>query len=191
MSEGSLHDIRAVVTSLQTELEARSLGIRVYTLNDASLDSTLDLVIDGADEVDPSGHMIKGGGGALLMEKIIAYCAQSLVIIVDDSKLSQRLCERFAIPVEVVADAVAPVSGRLREMGGEVSLRMAMRKAGPVVTDLGNLLLDVRFLKAFDPRKMEEELKLIPGVLENGLFTKKKPRLVVGHPDGTIQIREP
>ena len=137
LSEGSLHDIRAVVTSLQTELEARSLGIRVYTLNDASLDSTLDLVIDGADEVDPSGHMIKGGGGALLMEKIIAYCAQSLVIIVDDSKLSQRLCERFAIPVEVVADAVAPVSGRLREMGGEVSLRMAMRKAGPVVTDLG------------------------------------------------------
>ena len=75
LSEGSLHDIRAVVTSLQTELEARSLGIPVYTLNDASLESSLDLVIDGADEVDPSGYMIKGGGGALLMEKVIAYCA--------------------------------------------------------------------------------------------------------------------
>jgi ribose 5-phosphate isomerase A len=90
--------------------------------------------------------------------------------------------------VEVVADAVAPVSRTLREMGGDVSLRMAVRKAGPVVTDLGNLLLDVTFRESFEPRKMEEELKLIPGVLEDGLFTKKAPQLVVGHPDGRIEI---
>ena len=190
LSEGSLRDIRAVVTSLQTELEARALGIPVSTMNDASIDSSLDLVIDGADEVDPVGNMIKGGGGALLMEKIIAYSTPTLVIIVDSGKLSQRLCERFAVPVEVVADAVAPVSKRLREMGGDVSLRMAVRKAGPVVTDLGNLLLDVTFRRAFEPRKMEDELKLIPGVLENGLFTRKTPKLVVGHSDGTIQIRD-
>lgn len=190
LSEGSLRDIRAVVTSLQTELEARALGIPVYTLNDAALDSTLDLVIDGADEVDPVGNMIKGGGGALLMEKIIAYSSRALVIIVDHTKLSQRLCERFAIPVEVVADALTPVSKRLREMGGEVSLRMAARKAGPVVTDLGNLLLDVSFRDAFEPRKLEEELKLIPGVLEDGLFTKKTPQLLVGQHDGTIGIRD-
>jgi len=190
LSEGSLHDIRAVVTSLQTELEARALGIPVYTLNDASLDSSLDLVIDGADEVDTAGNMIKGGGGALLMEKVIAYSSKALVIIVDHTKLSQHLCERFAIPVEVVADAVVPVSKRLREMGGEVSLRMAVKKAGPVVTDLGNLLLDVTFRGSFQPGEMEDELKLIPGVLEDGLFTKKTPRLVVGHPDGTIEIRD-
>ena len=190
LTEGSLHDIRAVVTSLQTELEARALGIPVYTLNDASLDSTLDLVIDGADEVDSAGNMIKGGGGALLMEKVIAYSSRALVIIVDHTKLSQHLCERFAIPVEVVADAVVPVSRRLREMGGEVSLRMAVKKAGPVVTDLGNLLLDVTFRGLFQPREMEDELKLIPGVLEDGLFTKKTPRLVVGHSDGTIEIRD-
>ena len=176
------------MTSLQTELEARSIGIPVFTLNDAALESSLDLVIDGADEVDPVGNMIKGGGGALLMEKIIAYSSRTLVIIVDDTKLSRRLCERFAIPVEVVADAVAPVSRTLREMGGEVSLRIAARKAGPVVTDLGNLLLDVTFRESFEPRKMEEELKLIPGVLEDGLFTKKAPQLVVGHPDGRIEI---
>jgi ribose 5-phosphate isomerase A len=188
LSEGSLRDIRTVVTSLQTELEARSIGIPVFTLNDAALESSLDLVIDGADEVDPVGNMIKGGGGALLMEKIIAYSSRTLVIIVDDTKLSRRLCERFAIPVEVVVDAVAPVSRTLREMGGEVSLRMAVRKAGPVVTDLGNLLLDVTFRESFEPRKMEEELKLIPGVLEDGLFTKKAPQLVVGHPDGRIEI---
>src|SRR5271157_2004013 len=185
LAEGSLRDIRAVVTSLQTELEARALGIPVFTLNDAALDSSLDLVIDGADEVDPAGNMIKGGGGALLMEKIISYSARTLVIIVEEAKLSPRLCERFAIPVEVVVDAVAPVSKRLREMGGEVCLRMAMRKAGPVVTDLGNLLLDVIFRDAFEPRKMEDELKLIPGVLENGLFAKKPPQMVVGHPDGS------
>jgi ribose 5-phosphate isomerase A len=190
LSEGSLRGIRAVVTSLQTELEARALGIPVYTLNDTALDCTLDLVIDGADEVDASGNMIKGGGGALLMEKIIAYASRVLVIIVDHTKLSQRLCERFAIPVEVVADAVVPVSRRLREMDGEVSLRMAVKKAGPVVTDLGNLLLDVTFRGSFEPGKMENELKLIPGVLEDGLFTKKTPRLVVGRPDGTIETRD-
>ena len=189
LAEGSLHDIRAVVTSLQTELEARALGIPVLTLNDASLDSTLDLVIDGADEVDPAGNMIKGGGGALLMEKIIAYASAVVLIIVDHTKLSPRLGERFAVPVEVVADAVTPVSRRLRDMGGEVSLRMAVRKAGPVVTDLGNLLLDVTFRGAFEPRKMEDALKLIPGVLEDGLFTKKTPQLVVGLADGSIETR--
>jgi ribose 5-phosphate isomerase len=189
LSEGRLHSIRVVVTSLQTELEARALGIPVLTLNDAVLDSSLDLVIDGADEIDPAGNMIKGGGGALLMEKIIAYASAGVVIIVDHTKLSPRLCERFAVPVEVVADAVAPVSKRLRELGGEVSLRMAVRKAGPVVTDLGNLLLDVMFREVFDPWKMEDVLKLIPGVLENGLFTKKTPLLVVGLADGSIETR--
>ena len=189
LADGSLRAVRAVVTSLQTELEARALGIPVLTLNDAALDSTLDLVIDGADEVDPAGNMIKGGGGALLMEKIIAYASAALVIIVDHTKLSPRLCQRCAVPVEVVVDAVAPVSKRLRELGGEVSLRMAVRKAGPVVTDLGNLLLDVTFRNVFDPRIMEDVLKLIPGVLENGLFTKKTPLLVVGMADGSIETR--
>jgi ribose 5-phosphate isomerase A len=190
LAEGSLRDIRCVVTSLQTELEARALGVPVYTLNDAVLDSTLDLVIDGADEVDPAGNMIKGGGGALLMEKIVAYSSRVFVVIVDHTKLSTRLCERFAVPVEVVKDAVASVSRTLRELGGEVSLRMAVKKAGPVVTDLGNLLLDVIFRQSFEPGKMEDELKLIPGVLENGIFTRKAPRLVVGRPDGTIEVRE-
>jgi ribose 5-phosphate isomerase A len=190
LSEGRLKGIRAVTTSLQTELEARALGIPVLTLNDASLDCTLDLTIDGADEVDPSCNLIKGGGGALLMEKIVAYASRRLLIIVDESKLSARLCDRFAIPVEIVADALEPVSRKLRELGGEVSLRMAVRKAGPVVTDLGNLLLDVTFRRSFDPRSMEDELKLIPGVLEDGLFTKNRPELLVGHVDGSVEYRK-
>ena len=190
LAEGSLKGIRAVTTSLQTELEARALGIPVLTLNDTALDCTLDLTIDGADEIDPACNLIKGGGGAMLMEKIIAYASRTLLIIVDSSKLSARLCDRFAIPVEIVADAVEPVSRKLRELGGEVSLRIAVRKAGPVVTDLGNLLLDVTFRRSFDPRRMEDEIKLIPGVLEDGLFTKNRPQLLVGHQDGSVEHRK-
>jgi ribose 5-phosphate isomerase A len=190
LADGTLSGIRAVTTSLQTELEARRLGIPVCTLNDASLDAGLDLVIDGADEVDPARNLIKGGGGALLMEKIIAYASRRFLVIVDDSKLSDRLCDGFAIPVEIVADALTPVTRTLRDMGGEVELRMAVRKAGPVVTDLGNLLLDVTFRGAFDPRRMEEDLKLIPGVLEDGLFTKNTPQLLIGHADGSLEYRD-
>jgi ribose 5-phosphate isomerase A len=190
LADGTLSGIRAVTTSLQTELEARSLGIPVCTLNDAALDAGLDLVIDGADEVDPARNLIKGGGGALLMEKIIAYASRRFLVIVDDTKLSPRLCDHFAIPVEIVADALAPVTRKLKDMGGEVELRMAVRKAGPVVTDLGNLLLDVTFRAPFDPGKREEELKAIPGVLEDGLFTRNKPGLLIGHADGTVEYRE-
>ncbi|HTP59524.1 MAG TPA: ribose-5-phosphate isomerase RpiA [Spirochaetia bacterium] len=189
LADGSLHGISAVATSLQTDLEARALGIPVMTLNDSKLSGELDLTIDGADEVDPGFNLIKGGGGALLKEKIVAYASRKLLIIVDHTKLSARLCDRFPIPVEVVVDALETVKKRLRDLGGEVTLRMAQRKAGPVVTDLGNLLLDVSFAGSFDPAEREKELKLIPGVLENGLFTCKTPELLVGLADGGVEHR--
>jgi ribose 5-phosphate isomerase A len=187
--EGSLRGIRAVTTSLQSELEARRLGIPVGTLNDADLVGGLDLTIDGADEVDGAHNVIKGGGGALLMEKIVAYASRRFLVIVDEEKLSRRLCDRFAIPVEVAAPAVSVAARALEEMGGTVNLRQAIRKAGPVVTDLGNLLLDVSFAGPFDPREMEDALKRIPGVLEDGLFTRKTPELLVGFADGRIEHR--
>jgi ribose 5-phosphate isomerase A len=190
MREGSLREVLAVTTSLQSELEARGLGVPVVTFNDAVLGCELDLTIDGADEVDSARNLIKGGGGALLKEKIVAYSSRRLLIIVGSGKLSERLCERFAVPVEVVADAVATVTRRIEAVGGEATLRMGVKKAGPVVTDLGNLLLDVVFRRAFDPRSMEDALKCIPGVLENGLFTKKIPELLIGHADGTMEYRE-
>jgi ribose 5-phosphate isomerase A len=189
LAGGRLHGIRAVTTSLQTELEARGLGIPVVTLNDAGLEEGLDLTIDGADEVDADRHLIKGGGGAMLLEKSVAYASRRFLVIVDDSKLSSRLGERFPVPVEVVPGAVRPILAALRARGAEAELRMGYRKAGPVVTDLGNLLIDARFPGPFDAAAMEAELKLIPGVLDTGLFTGKRPELLVGHPDGTLEYR--
>ncbi len=191
IAEGSLRDVRVVVTSIQTDLEARALGIPVFTLTDRSIGGSLDLTIDGADEVDPSRNLIKGGGGALLLEKITAYASRRFLIIVDSGKLSNRLCDRFAIPVEIVPQALTPILAAVKALGGEAELRMAVRKAGPVVTDLGNLLLDAAFRSPFDARRLEDELKLIPGVLEDGLFTKNRPELLIAHPDGALEYRGP
>jgi ribose 5-phosphate isomerase A len=189
MAEGSLHDIRVVATSIQTDLEARALGIPVLTLNDLSLAGELDLTIDGADEVDPDRNLIKGGGGAMLMEKIVAYASRRFLVIVDEGKLSSRLGEKAAVPLEITIQSLATTRARVRDMGGTAELRIGVRKAGPVVTDLGNLLLDATFSAAFDPRALERDLKLIPGVLENGLFTAKRPELLIGRGDGSLEYR--
>jgi ribose 5-phosphate isomerase A len=191
LAEGTLRDIRVVVTSIQTDLEARALGIPVFTLTDKSIGGTLDLTIDGADEVDPSRNLIKGGGGALLLEKITAYASKRFLVIVEALKLSTRLCDRFAIPVEIVSQALTPIIAAVKALGGEAELRMGVRKAGPVVTDLGNLLLDAAFKSSFEPRGLEDALKLIPGVLENGLFTRNRPELLIAHPDGALEYRGP
>ncbi len=186
---GELPRIRIMTTSLQTQIEASTLGLPLASLSDPFMARGLDLTIDGADEVDPKGNLIKGGGGALLMEKIVAYASKRFVVIVDDSKLSDRLCTSFAVPVEIVADALTPATRALEALGAEVALRIAMKKAGPVVTDLGNLLLDAKFPPVIDPSRLEREIKLIPGVLENGLFTRKKPELLIVKADGSIEHR--
>ena len=181
---GELPRIRVVATSLQSELEARSLGLPVVTMNDAGMEEGLDLTIDGADEVDTRGGLIKGGGGALLMEKVVAYASKRFVVVVDRGKVSERLGALSPVPVEVVPAALAPVRRALQALGAEVDVRMAVRKAGPVVTDLGNLLLDARFRTAFDPPAMEAALDAIPGVLGNGLFTRCRPEVLVAGPGG-------
>ena len=181
---GQLDRIRVAATSLQTELEARSLGLPVGTLNDAGMQGGLDLTIDGADEVDPRGNLIKGGGGAMLMEKVVAYASARFVVIVDESKLCDRLGTRFPVPLEVAPGALAPARRALEALGAEVELRMGVRKAGPVVTDLGNLLVDARFRAAFDAAAMEAALERIPGVLANGLFTRKRPEVFVARSGG-------
>jgi ribose 5-phosphate isomerase A len=189
--EGGVKGLLVVATSLQSEIEARSLGLDVLTLNDASIGGALDLTIDGADEIDPEGNLIKGGGGAMLMEKIIAYSSRRFVIVAEGSKLSRRLGELAAVPIEIVSAALFTATRALEALGAEVRLRIAANKAGPVVTDLGNLLLDAAFKSGFNPMEQEARLNSIPGVLENGIFTSNKPELLIGFENGRVEHRKP
>ena len=189
LSRGELRDIAAFATSFQTEIECEKLKIPFYSLNSRELSSGLDLTIDGADEVDPQNRLVKGGGGALLVEKLAAYASSSYAIIVDESKLAEHLGMGFPVPVEVVPAARAQVSRALDKLGASVNLREALRKAGPVITEHGNIILDIRFGSSIDPSVMETELNKIPGVVENGFFTGKLPVVFIARSAGTVETR--
>lgn len=189
LQEGKRTNIRAVPTSLQTLIECETWGIPVYTLNSKEIGGRLDLTIDGADEVDPQHYCVKGGGGALLPEKITAYASAAYAIVVDETKLAEHLGMGFPVPLEVVPEARLPVMHAVARLGAEPRLREAVRKAGPVITDHGNLLVDIRFSQSVDPAALEGELNQIPGVVENGFFTRLRPTVFVGHADGAVEVR--
>ena len=194
LSRGELKDISAFSTSFQSDIECEKLGIPLYPLNSQELSGGLDLTIDGADEVDPDNRLIKGGGGALLIEKIAAYASSSYAIVVDESKLTENLGIKFPVPVEVIPEARLTVTLALIKLGAEVTLREAVRKAGPVITDHGNLLLDIRFKSPPDSVFLEAELNRIPGVVENGFFTGPPDRILpvkvfISHAGGAIAVR--
>ena len=175
---GELRDIVGVTTSFQGEVLAAELGIPLRSLNAIQ---RIDLAIDGADEVDPSLQLIKGGGACHVQEKLVACRADRFVVVVDATKLVETLNLSFLLPVEVLPGAWRQVKGQLGEMGGEAELRMAVRKAGPVVTDQGNLVLDVKFAGGIsDPKTLEEAINNLPGVLENGLFVNLTDQVLVG-----------
>ncbi|MDR0760574.1 MAG: ribose-5-phosphate isomerase RpiA [Treponema sp.] len=190
MAEGRLKDIKAVPTSFQTVLECEALGIPLFSLNSREIGGKLDLTIDGADEADGRNFCTKGGGGALLLEKIIAYASLSYAIVVDESKIVDNLGLTFAIPIEVIPEARIPVIQALQEMGTEPALREALRKAGPVITEHGNFIVDVRLKQAADPAVLEAEFNRIPGVVENGLFTCLRPSVFIARRDGAIERRD-
>ena len=178
LRSGALHDIVGVTTSFQGEVLAAELGIPLRSLNAVD---RIDLAIDGADEVDPAFQLIKGGGACHVQEKLVARRAERFVVVVDASKLVERLNLGFLLPVEVLPGAWRQVSAELGALGGAAQLRMAVRKAGPVVTDQGNLVLDVSFAGGIaDPRSLEKEINNIPGVLENGLFVDITDQVLVG-----------
>jgi len=185
--QGELKNILAVPTSFQTEMECQYLQIPFRALNDPEIDGTLDLTFDGADEIDPDWHLIKGGGGALVVEKIIASCSAEYAIIADNSKLVKYLGETFPIPVEVFPCALLPVQRALKAIGASPTIRMAEKIAGPVITKQGNLLLDISFKESFHPIQMEEKIKNIPGVVDSGIFTLKVTDLFIGYPDGRVE----
>lgn len=187
LREGTLREIVAVPTSFQTVVACRQAGISLTTLNDPAVNGRLDLTIDGADEVDPQWNLIKGGGAAMLIEKVVAHASQEYCILVHSSKLTSRLGETAPVPVEIVPEALVTASRRLEALGGQVTLRMAAKKAGPVISDHGNFVLDVIFPDPFDPRKMEAEIMMIAGVTANGIFTRPVSDLFVGYADGRVE----
>jgi len=183
---GKLQNIRGVATSFQSEVLALELDIPLIDL--ASV-SQIDLAIDGADEVDPRFQLIKGGGACHVREKLVAFNANKLLIVVDETKLVKNLNQSFPLPVEVLPNAWKQVEEIISEMNGSSTLRMATKKAGPVVTDQGNLILDVLFNDGIkNPKDIEMKINNIPGVLENGLFVDLTDKVLVGKIEDNIPM---
>jgi ribose 5-phosphate isomerase A len=188
LASGDLKDIKGVPTSFQAIVLARQYGIPLVTLDEIE---QIDIAIDGADEVDPQKNLIKGGGAAHTQEKIVDSLANQFVVVVDGSKLVERLGSTFLLPVEVMPMAVTPVMRAIAKLGGKPELRMGVKKAGPVVTDQGNLVVDVKFDRIDDPAGLEKTLNNIPGVLENGLFVGVTDIVLVGEiKDGQPVVRQ-
>lgn len=185
---GELPGLRCVPTSFQASVLANENSLTLTTLNEVD---TIDLAVDGADEVDPHLNLTKGGGGCQTEEKLVDARAEQLVIVVDSSKLVHRLGEKMPIPVEVLPLAYRQVGQKLTAIGGKPTLRMAKAKAGPLVTDQGNFILDTEFEQMDNPGQLEEQINNIPGVLDNGLFVGLADKVLVGEEDnGKLSVRE-
>lgn len=177
--------VRGVATSVRTAKECERLGIE---LTDLERDPRLDLTIDGADEVDANKCLIKGGGGALTREKIVAAASTEMVVIVGRDKVVERLGVDFLLPVEVLHFGLAPALAQLRALGCETFVRQAA-DGDAFVSDNGNAIVDCRFAYGVsDPVALESEIDRIPGVLECGLFCGLAGRVVVGEEDGSASL---
>jgi ribose 5-phosphate isomerase A len=180
--------VTGVPSSKSTGQLAQEVGVPLADLNDAG---QLDLTIDGADEIDGKGRMIKGGGANLLWEKIVAYASNRMVCIVDDSKLVERL-GRFPLPVEVIPFGWRSTEQHLRKLFGDSGLGSPkIERRGlenPLITDSGHYLLDCYLEKIPEPESLGEKLNQIPGVVENGLFVGIATHAVVGHASGEAEV---
>ncbi|KAB0379617.1 hypothetical protein FD755_007401, partial [Muntiacus reevesi] len=158
-----------------------------------NLHPEIDLAIDGADEVDADLNLIKGGGGCLTQEKIVAGNASRFIVIADFRKDSKNLGDQWhkGIPIEVIPMAYVPVSRTVtQKFGGAIELRMAVNKAGPVVTDNGNFILDWKFDRVHKWSEVNTAIKMIPGVVDTGLFINMAERVYFGMQDGSVNMRE-
>jgi ribose 5-phosphate isomerase A len=180
---GQLSDIQCIPTSSTTRRLADELGLSIRGLEDVEW---VDLTIDGADQVDENLNVIKGAGGALLREKVVAFSSGEMIIIVDESKLTKHLGEGVPVPVEVIPFAEAVVRQALTNLGAEVEPRMD--GDDPYMTDNDNFILDCLYGQPFDPKHMEREIKRIPGVVESGLFVDMTDRVIVGQASGTPKV---
>ena len=174
--------VRAIATSLQSESLARELGIPIVAFSEID---HFDITIDGADEVDEGLNLIKGGGGALLREKIVASATRFYIIIVDESKLVQYL-GKFALPVEIAPFGWELTQRRLLELGGNPRMRMAGDQ--PFLTDNQHYILDCDFGLIKDPAQLHEQVSGITGVMEDGFFINMADIVIAGSPGGDTRI---
>lgn len=186
LADGRLRNVVGIPCSAQVAADAQRLGVPLASLDDHPV---IDLTIDGADEVDPQLRVIKGGGGALLREKIVAQASRREIIIVDEGKLSDRLGTKWALPVEVIPFGWRTHLDFFAELGATVSVRSGDRNVW-FRTDSGNLILDCNFGPMADPEGLAAALKGRAGIVEHGLFIGLVSRVVVAGADGVWWLGE-
>jgi ribose 5-phosphate isomerase A len=179
-------EVSIVSTSHQVDNLAIAHGLRILGMNEAY---TVDYAIDGADQVEQTSlNVIKGGGAAMLREKVVDSAARKLAVVVDERKLSKYLGGKQSVPLEVLPFAYKSVQAQVTRMGGRAKLREGLGKAGPVITDNGNFVLDSDFGRIEKPSALERRLKAIPGVLETGLFINMADVVYVGLSTGEVKV---
>jgi len=179
-------NLKCIPTSFQSHQLIVENGLTLVSLDQYP---EIDLDIDGADEIDKSLNLIKGGGGCLVQEKIIASASKKLVIIADYTKKSEYLGENWkkGVPIEIIPLAHIPIMKKLEKLGGTPVLRMAQAKAGPVVSDNGNFIIDADFGIIKNPLDLNLKLLQIPGVVDSGLFLGMAQTAYIGQKDGTVK----
>ncbi len=178
-------EVYGVPTSYQARMLAIESGVPLISLDEVD---GVDLAVDGADEVDPNLNLIKGRGAAFTMEKCVEYRAGTFIVLVDESKLTERLGEKMPVPIEVIPSVWNVIARELEVFNAESKLRMANKKEGPVVTENGNFIVDARFPLIEDPLDLEIELNTIPGVIENGIFADMADVVLVGTREGVRRM---
>lgn len=186
INDGSLKDIAGIPSSKQTAELAKELNIKLITFSEIN---EIDLNIDGADEADSQLNLIKGGGGALLKEKIIAQASKRNVIVVDEVKMSESLGSKWAVPVEITEFAYEPVKRYVESLGAVVVLRKN-QKGDYFKSEEGNLIIDCNFRQIKDVYQLNEDLNNKAGVVEHGLFIDIADEIIVGKPAGTIKLKK-
>ncbi len=180
IKDGRLSGISCIPSSERTRNFAETLGLDLVEL---SSKRKIDVTIDGADEIDSDFNLIKGGGGALLREKVLAQNSERNIIVADESKLSRRLGSRFPVPVEVLEFALEAEKNYLKSLGGEVKLRLA-RDGSPFLTDQNNFIVDWSFGQIESPSYFADRLSQRAGIVEHGLFIGTASDIIIGSPRG-------
>jgi ribose 5-phosphate isomerase A len=179
-------DLICIPSSFQATQLIVSNGLTLGSLDQYP---EIDITFDGADEIDANMNLIKGGGGCQVQEKILAYNSKRLIIVADFTKDSKVLGEKWkkGVPLEVIPSAYVPIKKKITEMKGKPTLRMGVNKAGPVITDNGNFIIDADFGHIKNPHNLESELQKIPGIVETGLFINMALACYIGMEDGSVK----